>query len=204
MSVAAPPRRRRLATPSRRRSRRTALDAACPLCGAPLDPEQEWCLRCGAAARTRLAAPTQLEGADRDDRGADRALALGVLAAALVKLTGGSSTTRPCAPITTTITVATTPTVAGAIPTTTAGAVTPGTPTTITPGAEPAPESTGRGDTGNADDAAALHDDEGRREIDDDGRPATSTPATTTSTGAQSTASEEALRKAGFAPRSGQ
>jgi uncharacterized paraquat-inducible protein A len=28
----------------------------CPLCGAPLGPEQEWCLRCGAAARTRLAA----------------------------------------------------------------------------------------------------------------------------------------------------
>ena len=31
-------------------------DEACPLCGAPLAPEQEWCLRCGAAARTRLAA----------------------------------------------------------------------------------------------------------------------------------------------------
>lgn len=28
----------------------------CPLCGAPLGPTQEWCLRCGAAARTRLAA----------------------------------------------------------------------------------------------------------------------------------------------------
>jgi hypothetical protein len=28
----------------------------CPLCGAPLGPAQEWCLRCGAAARTRLAA----------------------------------------------------------------------------------------------------------------------------------------------------
>ena len=29
----------------------------CPLCGAPLRAEQDWCLRCGAAARTRLAAP---------------------------------------------------------------------------------------------------------------------------------------------------
>src|SRR5438477_388075 len=29
---------------------------SCPLCGASLHPEQEWCLRCGAAARTRLAA----------------------------------------------------------------------------------------------------------------------------------------------------
>ncbi len=28
----------------------------CPLCGAPLGRTQEWCLRCGAAARTRLAA----------------------------------------------------------------------------------------------------------------------------------------------------
>jgi predicted amidophosphoribosyltransferase len=29
----------------------------CPLCGGPLRPDQDWCLRCGAAARTRLAAP---------------------------------------------------------------------------------------------------------------------------------------------------
>jgi hypothetical protein len=28
--------------------------AACPRCGAPLAATQEWCLRCGAAARTRL------------------------------------------------------------------------------------------------------------------------------------------------------
>jgi hypothetical protein len=27
---------------------------ACPRCGAPLAATQEWCLRCGAAARTRL------------------------------------------------------------------------------------------------------------------------------------------------------
>jgi uncharacterized paraquat-inducible protein A len=27
---------------------------ACPRCGAAVAPEQEWCLRCGAAARTRL------------------------------------------------------------------------------------------------------------------------------------------------------
>jgi hypothetical protein len=55
------------------------------LCGTPLHPEQEWCLRCGAAARTRLAA-----------RPSWRALSmaiilvivisLAVLAAALVKL----------------------------------------------------------------------------------------------------------------------
>lgn len=28
----------------------------CPLCGSPLGATQEWCLSCGAAARTRLAA----------------------------------------------------------------------------------------------------------------------------------------------------
>jgi predicted amidophosphoribosyltransferase len=59
----------------------------CPLCGAQLKPEQSWCLRCGAAARTRLAAQPKW-----------KALAivlvtavvvsLGVLAAALVKLAG--------------------------------------------------------------------------------------------------------------------
>jgi hypothetical protein len=29
----------------------------CPLCGETLRRDQDWCLRCGAAARTRLAAP---------------------------------------------------------------------------------------------------------------------------------------------------
>jgi hypothetical protein len=29
----------------------------CPLCGGPLRRDQGWFLRCGAAARTRLAAP---------------------------------------------------------------------------------------------------------------------------------------------------
>jgi predicted amidophosphoribosyltransferase len=59
----------------------------CPLCGEVLRPEQSWCLRCGAAARTRLAAQPKW-----------RALvvalllvvvlSLAVLAAALVKLAG--------------------------------------------------------------------------------------------------------------------
>jgi hypothetical protein len=60
---------------------------ACPLCGEPLRPEQDWCLRCGTGARTRLAAQPKW-----------KALvivlllivllSLGVLAAALVKLAG--------------------------------------------------------------------------------------------------------------------
>jgi len=59
----------------------------CPLCGEPLRAEQSWCLRCGAGARTRLAAQPKW-----------KALvvalvlvvvvSLGVLAAALVKLAG--------------------------------------------------------------------------------------------------------------------
>lgn len=59
----------------------------CPLCGGPLRRDQDWCLRCGAAARTRLAAPAKW-----------KALvvvvllvalvALGVLTAALLKLAG--------------------------------------------------------------------------------------------------------------------
>jgi len=35
-----------------------APGAACARCGAPLRPEQEWCLNCGAAAGTRIAAPS--------------------------------------------------------------------------------------------------------------------------------------------------
>ena len=69
------------------------VDAACPLCGAPLDPAQEWCLSCGAAARTRLAAPTNWK-APIVAIAVIATLALGVLAAALVKLSGGSGTTR--------------------------------------------------------------------------------------------------------------
>jgi predicted amidophosphoribosyltransferase len=59
----------------------------CPLCGAPLKLEQDWCLRCGTGARTRLAAQPKWKALVL-------ALALvvvvslGVLAAALVKLAG--------------------------------------------------------------------------------------------------------------------
>jgi hypothetical protein len=59
----------------------------CPLCAAPLREDQDWCLRCGAGARTRLAAPPKwkvLVGAFV----LVVVLSLGVLAAALVKLAG--------------------------------------------------------------------------------------------------------------------
>lgn len=59
----------------------------CPLCGEPLQEEQDWCLRCGAAARTRLAAPPKWKLLVFS-LVAVAVLALAVLIAALVKLAG--------------------------------------------------------------------------------------------------------------------
>jgi peptidylprolyl isomerase len=110
----------------------TVAPEACPLCGAPLRPEQEWCLQCGAAARTRLATSSNWR-APIIAVAVVVALSLGVLAASLVTLAGefGSKT-----PVTTTVTTApaagtpttATTTPAAAIPTT-------ATPTTSTPNA---------------------------------------------------------------------
>ena len=58
---------------------------SCPLCGAPLDADQDWCLNCGAAARTRLAASSSWK-APLIVAAVVAVLALAVLAAALVKL----------------------------------------------------------------------------------------------------------------------
>jgi predicted amidophosphoribosyltransferase len=60
---------------------------ACPLCQSPLDPEQSWCLRCGAAARTRLAAQPKWK-ALVVALVVVAVVSLGVLAAALVTLAG--------------------------------------------------------------------------------------------------------------------
>lgn len=114
-------------------SERPSVGEACPLCGAPLDPKQDWCLNCGAAARTRLAATPNWK-APIASLAVIAALALGVLAAALVKLAEGSGS-KP--PVTTTVT---TPAAATPItpPTTaTPGATTPGVtiPGATTPGA---------------------------------------------------------------------
>jgi predicted nucleic acid-binding Zn ribbon protein len=59
----------------------------CPLCGTPLQAEQSWCLRCGAAARTRLAAQPKWK-ALVVALVVVVVLSLGVLAAALVTLAG--------------------------------------------------------------------------------------------------------------------
>jgi predicted amidophosphoribosyltransferase len=59
----------------------------CPLCGAPLRADQDWCLRCGAAARTRLAAPPKWKGL-MAALVVVAAISVAVLAVALVKLAG--------------------------------------------------------------------------------------------------------------------
>jgi hypothetical protein len=60
---------------------------SCPLCGTPLGAAQEWCLSCGAAARTRLAATPRWR-APLLALGVVIVLAAGVLTAALVSLAG--------------------------------------------------------------------------------------------------------------------
>ena len=200
MSVATPP---PTTTPTGA-STGPPVDAACPLCGAPLDPAQEWCLSCGAAARTRLAAPTNWK-APIVAIAVIATLALGVLAAALVKLSGGNPTTKAVAPVTRTIVVATTPTTStipttpGAVPTT----VTPTTTTPSTPGTSPggtiAPTTTSP--TPGTPTTSTPFTPTGTT-----GAPTatTTTPGATTptTTGAGSKrANEEALRKAGFLPR---
>jgi hypothetical protein len=64
-----------------------SLQEACPLCREPLKPEQDWCLRCGTGARTRLAAQPKWKALVIALL-LVVVLSLGVLAAALVKLAG--------------------------------------------------------------------------------------------------------------------
>jgi hypothetical protein len=114
---------------------------ACPLCGATLDPEQEWCLRCGAAARTRLAASPSWK-TPVIVLAALVALSLGVLAAALVSLAGGSGHSTK-APVTVIVTAAPTTTPTATIPPTTAvPPTTTAVPGTSTPTATTPPSTT--------------------------------------------------------------
>ncbi len=98
---------------------------ACPLCGAPLAPDQEWCLHCGAAARTRLATSSNWKG-PIIAVATVVVLSLGVLAASLVSLSGNSGSTVV---IRRTVTTA-----AGAAPTSTTPVPGAGTPGATTPG----------------------------------------------------------------------
>jgi hypothetical protein len=137
VTVAAPPERPEGApapAPQSIAPTRPAVVEACPLCGAQLDPRQDWCLSCGAAARTRLAATPNWKGPVATIA-VVAVLALGVLAAALVKLAGGSGSSS--VPVTTTVTTAP----AASAPVTPTSA-TPGVPTTIAPGAATTPTTT--------------------------------------------------------------
>jgi hypothetical protein len=89
-----------VATPPAAHASAPASDA-CPMCGAPLRGEQDWCLSCGAAARTRLAATPNWR-APIALLAVLAALALGVLVAALVELAGSSTSSprRPAAGLT--------------------------------------------------------------------------------------------------------
>jgi hypothetical protein len=102
---------------------RVSAGEACPLCGTPLAPTQEWCLHCGAAARTRLAAAPNWK-APIAVLATVALLALAAIAASVVKLAGD---TGPAPlPIIRTVT---TPAAAAAIaPTTTAPSATLGAP----------------------------------------------------------------------------
>ncbi len=77
----------------------------CPLCDAELAPDQEWCLQCGAAARTRLASPPRWR-APLLTALAVIVVSFAVLVAALVKLSAGSGTTLVVVPA---VTAATAP-----------------------------------------------------------------------------------------------
>ncbi len=80
----------------------------CPRCGSALGPEQDWCLECGAPARTRLA-PTPNWQLPTVAVGAMIALAGALLAFAFVKLTGDDPSpagTTPAAVVETTATAA--------------------------------------------------------------------------------------------------
>jgi hypothetical protein len=114
----------------------------CPLCGTPLAPDQEWCLRCGAAARTRLAAAPNWR-VPLATMAVLAALALGVLAAALVKLAADSGPTPPASTSVVTSTVAATT----STPLTTVPGATSSTPTTAStpPASGVAPTARGKG-----------------------------------------------------------
>jgi hypothetical protein len=112
-----------------------ASDVTCPLCGVPLEIRQDWCLRCGAAARTRLAASAGWR-APLISLAVVIVLSLVVLAGALVKLAGdsnGSGSTS--SPSTVTATVPATPPAGTVTESATAGpsGAIPSTPVTAAP-----------------------------------------------------------------------
>jgi hypothetical protein len=116
----------------------------CPRCSSPVGPDQDWCLECGAPARTRLA-PTPNWQLPTVAIGAIVAIAGALLAFAFVKLTNDNGVaavgTTPSAIVetatpTTTVPPPATSTVATA---TTTAPVGPAVPSTVPGQTAPAP-----------------------------------------------------------------
>jgi len=112
---------------------------ACPRCGAHVAADQDWCLSCGDAARTRLV-PTPNWRLPIAIVGVVCALALMAIALAFVQLTKDDAPVTPAATTPATAPPATTaPPAATAPPATTAPpaatTTTPGATTATTPGA---------------------------------------------------------------------
>ena len=93
----------------------------CPVCGSSLAADQDWCLRCGAAARTRLAS-TPRWGAPLAVLAVLIVLSVAVLTIALVRLTRPEGTVTTTQPTTTAVAPAAATPAAGA---TTPAAATP-------------------------------------------------------------------------------
>jgi hypothetical protein len=111
----------------------------CPRCTAPIGPEQDWCLECGAPARTRLA-QTPNWRLPTVAIAAVVLLAGALLAFAFVKLTndnGAPAGTTPTAAVQATPVVPVVPPVTSALPAaTTTAPVGPAVPSTV-PGQTP-------------------------------------------------------------------
>ncbi|MHB1859600.1 MAG: hypothetical protein ACYCUM_05725 [Solirubrobacteraceae bacterium] len=97
---------------------------ACPSCGAPLQPQQDWCLRCGAGRARARSGPGWRSAAAA--LGGAGVLALGAAAAAYAAFNGTPATRRP----------------AGAVAQTPPATTPPATPPATTPPATTPPAST--------------------------------------------------------------
>ena len=122
----------------------------CPRCSAPIGPDQDWCLECGAPARTRLA-PTPNWQLPTVAIGAIVAIAGALLAFAFVRLTNDDGVapagTTPSAVVETAPPAATVPpAVTATVPTaTTTAPAGPAVPSTVpgqTPSTVPATTAT--------------------------------------------------------------
>jgi hypothetical protein len=122
----------------------------CPRCSAPIGPDQDWCLECGAPARTRLA-PTPNWQLPTVAIGAIVAIAGALLAFAFVRLTsddgGAPAGTTPAAVVETAPPPSTVPpAVTAPAPTATTTVPTgPAVPSTVPGQTTPAPATTAPG-----------------------------------------------------------